>query len=264
MKLAKNSIHLTKICANFFHCRLPKTSQLFGSDTKPGPSHPFVFLSIFKWEYRKGWDILLSAYLQEFSATDDVALYLLTNPYHSDHDFATAIATFVLSRSIREPPQGWPKVYLIDEHVPQSQLPALYKAAACFVLPSRGEGWGRPHVEAMAMELPVIATNWSGMTEYMTTRNSYPLQVERMSEVAEGPFKGHLWAEPSTTHLMALMRHVLVHREEARQKGKIARLDMVVKYSQEVVARIVVEQLVRIQAKLDSRTSANTTTSTAR
>ena len=27
-----------------------------------------------------------------------------------------------------------------------------------------GEGWGRPHVEAMSMELPVIATNWSGST----------------------------------------------------------------------------------------------------
>ena len=29
----------------------------------------------------------------------------------------------------------------------------------------RGEGWGRPHVEAMACGLPVIATNWSGNTE---------------------------------------------------------------------------------------------------
>jgi len=27
----------------------------------------------------------------------------------------------------------------------------LYKAADAFVLPSRGEGWGRPHVEAMSM-----------------------------------------------------------------------------------------------------------------
>ena len=27
-----------------------------------------------------------------------------------------------------------------------------------------GEGWGRPHVEAMSMALPVIATNWSGST----------------------------------------------------------------------------------------------------
>lgn len=241
--------------------KLLTSNRLFGS-TPNSPSKPFVFLSIFKWEYRKGWDILLSAYLQEFSADDNVALYLLTNPYHTNHDFGTVITEFVSSHSIPKPPSGWPNVYLHDQHIAQSQLPALYAAADCFVLPSRGEGWGRPHVEAMAMELPVIATNWSGMTEYMTELNSYPLRVERMAEVLDGPFKGHLWAEPSTTDLKLLMRHVVVNPEEAKRKGKVARLDMVANYAQEVVARIVVEHLVRIQAKLDSGTSFNTSTST--
>lgn len=235
--------------------RLPKTTPVFGSSTNPSPSHPFVFLSIFKWEHRKGWDILLSAYLSAFSATDKVSLYLLTNPYHSNDDFATIITEFVSSRSIQEPPGGWPNVFLLEHHVPQSQLPSLYKLVDCFVLPSRGEGWGRPHVEAMAMELSVIATNWSGMTEYMTERNSFPLRVERMVEVEEGPFKGHLWAEPSISHLMELMQHVVVHRKEAKVKGERARVDMVRKYSQEVVARVVGEELVRIQGKLEARSS---------
>jgi glycosyltransferase involved in cell wall biosynthesis len=76
------------------------------------------------------------------------------------------------ARSLEE----WPAVYLIDRHVPTVDLPRLYAAAGAFVLPSRGEGWGRPHTEAMAMGLPVIATNWSGPTEYMTEHNSYPLR----------------------------------------------------------------------------------------
>mmetsp|Transcript_7526 Transcript_7526/g.16673 ORF Transcript_7526/g.16673 Transcript_7526/m.16673 type:complete len:81 (+) Transcript_7526:1012-1254(+) len=46
-----------------------------------------------------------------------------------------------------------------------------------FVLPSRGEGWGRPHTEAMVMGLPCIATNWSGNTEFMSDANSFPIQV---------------------------------------------------------------------------------------
>ncbi|KAL0044640.1 hypothetical protein WJX82_003821 [Trebouxia sp. C0006] len=33
-----------------------------------------------------------------------------------------------------------------------------FLSSDCFVLPSRGEGWERPHVEAMSMGLPVIAT----------------------------------------------------------------------------------------------------------
>lgn len=38
----------------------------------------------------------------------------------------------------------------------QRHMPHVYAAADAFVLPSRGEGWGRPHAEAMAMALPVI------------------------------------------------------------------------------------------------------------
>lgn len=34
----------------------------------------FVFLSVFAWSYRKGWDILLDAYFKAFSAEDAVVL----------------------------------------------------------------------------------------------------------------------------------------------------------------------------------------------
>ena len=33
----------------------------------------FKFLSVFKWEARKGWDILLRSFLAEFSAHDGKA-----------------------------------------------------------------------------------------------------------------------------------------------------------------------------------------------
>ncbi|KAJ7547733.1 hypothetical protein O6H91_08G101300 [Diphasiastrum complanatum] len=189
-------------------------------------SKPYVFLSIFKWEVRKGWDILIKAFLQEFSAEDDVVLYLVTNAFHSSSNFDQDILSFVNKSKIIEPSLGWPTVQLCDHHVPQIDLPSLYKAADVFVLPSRGEGWGRPHIEAMAMALPVIATNWSGMTEYMTDMNSYPLPLDGMSEILEGPFKGHFWAEPSVNSLQGLMRHVYSHPVEAKARGLVARNDM--------------------------------------
>jgi glycosyltransferase involved in cell wall biosynthesis len=40
----------------------------------------------------------------------------------------------------------------------QTDLASVYKAMDCFVLPTRGEGWGRPIAEAMSMALPVIGT----------------------------------------------------------------------------------------------------------
>ncbi|GJM99759.1 hypothetical protein PR202_ga16889 [Eleusine coracana subsp. coracana] len=203
----------------------------------------FVFLSVFKWEERKGWDVLLKAFLQEFSGADDVTLYLLINAYHSDANFSEKIRRFVKESSIEEPLDGWAEIRIMDQHVPQSALPRLYKAADAFVLPTRGEGWGRPVVEAMAMELPVIVTNWSGPTEYLTEENGYPLDVDRLTEVTEGPFKGHLCAEPSVHHLRSLMRHVVRDTEEARSKGRKAREDMIERFSPEVIAKIVADQI---------------------
>jgi glycosyltransferase involved in cell wall biosynthesis len=104
-------------------------------------------------------------------------------------------------------------------------------------------------VEAMAMSLPVIATNWSGPTEYLTEENSYPLPVDRMSEVTEGPFRGHLWAEPSVDKLQVLMRHVVNNVEEAKVKGGQAREDMIGRFSPEIVAEIVTDHIRKMLQK---------------
>ncbi|GLT50055.1 hypothetical protein SLA2020_235670 [Shorea laevis] len=170
----------------------------------------FVFLSVFKWEHRKGWDVLLKAYLKEFSKIDEVVLYLLTNPYHCDRDFDNKIVEFVEDAEMEKPVEG---------------------------------------KEAMAMALPVIVTNWSGPTEYLTEENSYPLPVENMSEVMEGPFKGHLWAEPSVSKLQALMRHVINNFEEAKAKGRQGREDMIKRFAPEIVAGIVTGHIQSIMTR---------------
>jgi hypothetical protein len=42
----------------------------------------------------------------------------------------------------------------------------LYSTVDAFVLASHGEGWGLPYMEAMAMGLPCIATNWWGTARH--------------------------------------------------------------------------------------------------
>ena len=216
----------------------------------------FRFLSVFKWEERKGWKILLRAYFSEFSAADPVVLYLKTNAYHSTTDFSDQI--LALTAELGPPPAaGLARVVILDRPIPAAQLPGLYAAADAFVLPSRGEGWGRPHVEAMAMGLPVIATNWSGSTEFLREENSYPLPIDGLVEIPTGPFRGHRWAEPSVTELRRLMRHVMTHTDEARAKGARARADMVRLYRPDVIARQVLRELHRIEAAIHTRRTSD-------
>jgi hypothetical protein len=64
-----------------------KTCKVYSTDTfiyNPAVTKPmkisnkkdFNFLSVMKWEKRKGWDILLTAYFTEFSSSDSVSLYI--------------------------------------------------------------------------------------------------------------------------------------------------------------------------------------------
>ncbi|KAL7691504.1 putative glycosyl transferase, family 1 [Plasmopara halstedii] len=218
-----------------------------------------VFLSIFKWEERKAWKVLLKAYVETFTAVDDVVLVLLTNGYHtalsSADDFRTVINKFTIEVAGNKMKE-LPHIHVLPSHVPQKSLPSLYKAANAFVLPSRGEGWGRPHVEAMAMELPVIATFWSGTTAYMTEENSYPLRVSRLIEIEEGAFKGHKWADPCVEHLKELLLRVKNHPKEAVAKGKQARKDMVKNYSSNIVGEIVLGHVNRILGQVAARKEA--------
>ena len=54
-----------------------------GSTAAAAPRRPFRFLSVFKWEQRKGWDALLRAYCAEFAADEPVELLIKTRSFHS-------------------------------------------------------------------------------------------------------------------------------------------------------------------------------------
>ncbi len=116
---------------------------------------------------------------------------------------------------------------------------------------SRGEGFGLPYLEAMSCGLPVIGTAWSAMTEFMNPCNSYLVRPDRL-----GPCKGmeHIpwyqhwmqWAEPCVNELRYMMRQVFENRNEAQEKAKIARKDVVEKYDWSVTGRLMKERLTAV------------------
>lgn len=230
----------------------PAAHEPLASVAKDGEGpEVFRFLSVFKWEPRKGWDVLLRAYFEEFSAKDPVRLLLKTSKFHGGSDFEAQVASYAAGLpSARRP---FARYTVLGTQLPLVELPKLYRAADAFVLPSRGEGWGRPHVEAMSMALPVIATNWSGPTEFLSDQWSLPLKVEALRPVSIGDnHEEHRWAEPSVPHLRQLLRWVAEHRSEGQALGKRARQEVVKRSGPEVIASTqLLPQLRRIQAVLN-------------
>jgi glycosyltransferase involved in cell wall biosynthesis len=241
-----------------------------GSDGNPIPRGsstdcPLRFLSVGKWERRKGFDVLLRAYLTDFTDSDHVELYILTSAYHSTSDFNTALAKLVSGDilcdtlangrahahtqtvCVPEDRRGTLPVVRLLTAVPQSELHLIYGSVDVLVQPSRGEGWGRPHVEAMAMGLPIIATEWSGPSEFLTEENGYPLQNVELTPVPDGAFAGHLMAEPDVVHLATLLRRVMEDQEDAARRGAAARRDMLRLYRPSTLGKFVVAHLERIR-----------------
>ncbi|HVC25843.1 MAG TPA: glycosyltransferase [Acidimicrobiales bacterium] len=194
-----------------------------------------VFLSMFEWSHRKGWDVLLRSWSLAFGALDDATLVLRTYPRSMFENVGDAqrtaelmvdagLASLGLDRSRLAP------IVVLGAHLPPSDVPRLVAAADCYVAPSRGEGWGRPQHEAMATGRPVIATRWSANLEFMNDDNSLLVDVERMVPVDDdmdvAHYRGQHWAEPSAEHLARLLALVAADPARARSIGARARSDV--------------------------------------
>jgi len=181
------------------------------------PSSRYTFLSVFEWGERKAPEILLRAFAEEFKGAEDVVLLLAV--YNRDPTVDVGLEVDRLDL-----PTSAPIVLMVNPEFSDYQMGSLYRSADCFVLPSRGEGWGMPVLEAMACGLPTIATNWSGPADFLHDGIGYPLNVSAMVKAeARCPYYAGLeWAEPDFEHLRFLLREVVDHPAEARSKGLAA------------------------------------------
>jgi glycosyltransferase involved in cell wall biosynthesis len=216
--------------------------------TIPG-TRGFNFLSVFQWTQRKGPDILVKAFLQEFKQDEDVALILRSYGRSGPQSEVLPDLLHYIERDLRIPLEKTPPILLIPGLIPNQELPRLYTSADCFVLPSRGEGWGRPYAEALCSELPVIATGWSGQLDFLHPANSYLIDCKLApvpSNTDVEVFAGHQWAEPDVDHLRSLMRHVFTHRSEAKEKARTGRQEMVEKFDRKVIMARWIAEISRV------------------
>ncbi|MED3552010.1 DUF4214 domain-containing protein [Cytobacillus praedii] len=176
----------------------------------------FRFLSIFTWIERKGYDLLLKAYFEEFSSNEDVVLIIKTGA-HNNQKIEELIAAE--SRKYNDPGR-----YYIDLSIRNEfEMEGLYNHCNAFVLPSRGEGIGYPMLEAGKRGLPVIATAWGGQLDFLNEQNSYLIPYHFVPVIPQPHYHGYrndqLWAEASVEHLKQGMRNIYANYKDAAIRG---------------------------------------------
>ncbi len=205
----------------------------------------YTFLSVFEWGERKAPEVLLKAYSKAFKKSDDVVLVCKV----INNDGSINIDEEI--RKLNLPIDGPEIIFLYNTKFVDYDMATLYRSADCFVISTRGEGWGMPILEAMACGLPAIATDWSSQVDFFNESNGYPVNVEKLIDAkAKCPYyEGFKWANPSEEHLIQRMRYVYEHQEEAREKGMKASEEVRTMWTWDKAAERMIQRLDEIKMR---------------
>ena len=153
----------------------------------------FRFLHLGGTHERRGTDVLLAAYTEEFSAAEDVAL--IVKGFHYEH--LRPWVEQVMKRA-RVGQRGVPEVVYV--HQTEGSVAGYYAAADVGVFPVRAECLGLPVLECIASGRPVIVTGGTGLDEFCSPANA------RFIRATERVRRGKWEYEPDRRHLRELMR----------------------------------------------------------
>ena len=140
----------------------------------------YIFSNLGKWEVRKGHDFLYDVFIDTFPDEKNVELWLLasekTNNYSSPEDLV-----------------AWKKMYSKDPRVKvftgfngHDEIANFISQIDCGVFPSRAEGWNLELLECMAMNKPVICTDYTAHTEFCNKDNALLIPIDSTEPAYDG------------------------------------------------------------------------------
>lgn len=171
----------------------------------------FTYLSVGKFEQRKCIKETIEAFKLAWGHDQDKQLWLKTN-------HCQELVDMIGNNK---------NITVIDNNVDMTEL---YQRCHIFVLPTRGEGWGLPIIEAAASGLPIITTYYSAQTEYLKQIQDSCHFVDFKLVDIDCPFyKSHYaradgnygqWAQPSVDSIAQAMLDVHKRYDYADYKAK--------------------------------------------
>ena len=142
----------------------------------------YKFVNIGKWEIRKGHDFLLEAFNNAFTTEDKVELYMINhNPFLSQQENQIWVDMYKTS-------ELGSKITPIARISTHFELANFIRGMDCGFFPARAEGWNNEILEVMALNKPIITTNYSAHTEYCTKDNAFLIDIDELTIAEDGKF----------------------------------------------------------------------------
>ncbi len=212
--------------SKIFQLNYPLDVGIWNPEVKPQirEDKRFRFLYMNSCYERKGWDLLLKAYWHEFTADDPVELVIKSYREFDRQEpleilIALEAAKLGVDRNKKAP------IIVMDQVMPAVEMPAFMKSADAFVSPHRSEGFGLNIWHAMALGVPVIATDYGGNRDFTKADTSWLVKVSEMTKPGLKEvqtfkhYQGITWAEPDLNDLRQQMRFCMQNKEETGSRA---------------------------------------------
>ena len=142
----------------------------------------------------------VQAFARAFTEGTAAKLLLkLTGPEDAVNTFVASLGHLAQRRDVE----------ILRGHLDDEGLSALYARADVLLSLHRAEGFGLPMLEALARGIPVVATAWSGNTDFTGSRNSVEVPYRLVPvEDSAAIYNGSNWAEPDLDAAAAGLRRL--------------------------------------------------------
>jgi GT2 family glycosyltransferase/glycosyltransferase involved in cell wall biosynthesis len=202
-------------------CKIPLPVEVPWSDPMLGreafaiPQDRFVFMMAFdvgSTSARKNPKLVVEAFREAFDGDENVFLVI---KFHS-----TSVEP-AITRQLTQALRGADNVLVISDLLNEADMGLLRGACDCFVSAHRSEGFGLNIAEFMALGKPVIATAYSGNTDFFDDSVGYPVSYTLTEvKIQAGPYMPfYVWAEPDRDNLVTQFRSVYEDQPEAWARG---------------------------------------------
>jgi glycosyltransferase involved in cell wall biosynthesis len=164
----------------------------------------YIFLTIGKWEVRKGHDILDDIFSKAFPNQKDVELWILAAEHTS---------SYCTKQEIEE----WKNKYAKDSRIriiggveTQQEIAKIIQYTDCGLYISRAEGWNLELLETMSMNKPCIATDYSGHKEFCNKDNCFLVNITDLEPAFDGKAfkKQGNWAKIDNNSIEQTIEHM--------------------------------------------------------
>lgn len=211
------------------------------------PEERFLFLYVFdcnSYVRRKDPQAALAAFQQAFpGGEEEVGLVIKTmNPTADNPDWL----------ALQQAAAADERITLLTETLDRGDVLGLFAVCDAYLSPHRGEGFGRTLAEAMLLEKPVIATDYSGSTDFLTPETGFPVA---WTPVPIGPGEypcgeGQQWAKVDVADMARQMRLVIQDPQEAARRARQGRAFIEYRHAPQAVGERYREQLHELGRRL--------------